>query len=66
MKVTLNGKEQQLDDDIRLGQLLEQLQLTGKRLAVEINGEIIPKSDHADFKIQPGDTIEIVHAIGGG
>ena len=66
MKVTLNGKQQQLEDGILLGQLLEQMQLNGKRLAVEINMEIIPKSNHADFKIQDGDNIEIVHAIGGG
>ncbi|MDH5484265.1 MAG: sulfur carrier protein ThiS [Gammaproteobacteria bacterium] len=66
MKITLNGEEQELQDDILLGQLLEQMQLAGKRLAVEIDGEIIPKSNHAHFKIENGNRIEIVHAIGGG
>lgn len=66
MNISINGKEKSIPDDLHLNQLIEQLELTGKRLAVEINKEIIPKSKHADYQIKQGDIIEIVHAIGGG
>ena len=66
MNILLNGKTQILTDDIYLDTLIKQLDLTGKRLAVEINREIIPKSEHSQHKIKDGDTIEIVYAIGGG
>lgn len=46
--------------------LLEQLQLQGRRLAVEVNRDIIPKGEHAAFVLSANDKIEIVHAIGGG
>lgn len=46
--------------------LLERDGLTGKRLAVEKNGEIVPKSRHADTPLAPGDRLEIVVAVGGG
>ena len=66
MEILLNGTTHSIEDNCILNTLIEQLNLTGKRLAVEINQEIIPKSEHAQYKIQPGDVIEIIHAIGGG
>lgn len=66
MKITLNGEARSIDDSIKLQALIDQLGYSGKRLAVEINKEIIPKSQHADYIIKDGDNIEIVHAIGGG
>ena len=66
MNILINGKTKTIDNNLHLNQLIEQLELTGKRLAVEINQEIIPKSKHADYQIKEGDNIEIVHAIGGG
>jgi sulfur carrier protein len=66
MNILLNGKTRCIDNETHLNQLIEQLSLTGKRLAVEINREIIPKSAHEQYKIQAGDNIEIIHAIGGG
>jgi len=66
MNILLNGKTHSLDDDIYLHTLIEKLDLNGKRLAVEINREIVPKSKHEQYKIQDGDTVEIVFAIGGG
>ena len=66
MNITLNGDAKLLNDGACLSQLLEQLNIEGKRIAVEINQQIIPKSEHATYMIQDGDTIEIVHAIGGG
>lgn len=66
MNILLNGEARNIGDDIRLSQLIEQLELSGKRLAVEVNREIVPRSQHSDYVIKAGDNIEIVHAIGGG
>ena len=64
--VSLNGETRQFDSPIKIAQLLDQLGLTGKRLAVERNGEIVPKSQHAETVIEDGDALEIVVAVGGG
>ena len=66
MHITFNGEEKSLNEGTYLSQLLEQLGIEGKRIAIEINREIIPKSAHAQYEIKDGDNIEIVHAIGGG
>lgn len=66
MIISINGETETINDGIFISQLIEQMQLTGKRLAIEVNKEIIPKSSHADYQIKEGDNIEIVHAIGGG
>ncbi|MEO7727422.1 MAG: sulfur carrier protein ThiS, partial [Burkholderiales bacterium] len=47
-------------------QLLEQLNLADKRVALERNGEIVPRGRHADELLADGDTLEIVVAVGGG
>ncbi len=66
MQISLNGSDTSLDENTSLKQLLINLHLEGKRLAVEINGDIIPKSQHESHLIHEGDKIEIVQAIGGG
>lgn len=66
MKVTINGDERELPDGSTLIVLLELLDMTRGRVAVEINQEIIPRSQHKQHKLHDGDKIEIVHAIGGG
>jgi len=66
MNITLNGQAKSLTKDTHLSQLIKELNIEGKRIAVEINQQIIPKSEHATYIIQDGDSIEIVHAIGGG
>jgi len=65
MQITVNGKTCSIDKVITIQDLLDKLQLTG-RLAVEVNKEIIPRSLFGTRKIQAGDAIEIVQAIGGG
>ncbi len=50
----------------RLQALIGRLELAGKRLAIEVNGRIVTRSAHASHQVQPGDSIEIVQAIGGG
>lgn len=65
MKLIVNGDTLSLDGNT-IADLVTQLELTGRRLAVEVNREIVPKSQHTDFALNEGDVLEIVHAIGGG
>jgi len=65
--IRINGEERRLDAAITtLAALVTELGLTGKRIAIERNGEIVPRSMHASVMLQPGDQIEIVVAVGGG
>ena len=66
VRITLNGEEQRLETALTVAQLLESLGLTGQRVAVEVNREIVPRSRHADAKLQDNDRVEVVRAIGGG
>ena len=66
MNVTINGESRSLASEASLGQLLEMLGLNGKRIAVEVNRDIVPRSDYDNFKLSDNDIIEIVNAIGGG
>lgn len=65
MKLTVNGDTLTLDGTT-IADLVTQLNLAGRRLAVEVNRDIVPKSQHGDFSLKDGDVVEIVHAIGGG
>jgi len=62
----LNGQPHRLDAAICVANLLADLGYQGKRVAVEKNGEIVPKSRHAETLIEAGSRIEIVVAVGGG
>ncbi|WP_415883126.1 sulfur carrier protein ThiS [Neptuniibacter sp. SY11_33] len=66
MQVQVNGEMLQLQDGITLTSLVEQLELGEKRIAIELNLEIIPRSQHAETVLKESDRVEIVHAIGGG
>lgn len=67
MLITINGKTRNFDfTQLNVAELVSQLELTGKRLAIECNGEIIPRSQFAERALQDGDTLEIVGAVGGG
>ncbi|HQQ73553.1 MAG TPA: sulfur carrier protein ThiS [Pseudomonadales bacterium] len=67
MQIILNGKSVVLDAKTStIAALIDQLQLTGKRIAVEVNEDIVPRSAHVTTLLKAGDRIEIVHAIGGG
>ncbi len=66
MQIILNGTAIDIPDKLSAAGLVEHLELGGKRLAMEINQEIIPRSQYAQTTLQPNDKIEVVHAIGGG
>ena len=66
MKIIFNGQALDLAENSSLQSLIESQNLIGKRLAAEVNLEIIPKTEHANYILKNGDKVEIVHAIGGG
>jgi len=66
VEITVNGTTHPLSDTLTLAQLLDQLGLAGKRLAVEVNRDIVPRGEHANHTLRDGDRVEIIHAIGGG
>jgi sulfur carrier protein len=66
MNIVLNGQPTALSGPLSVAALIDQLGYTGKRIAVECNGEIVPKSTYPQVLIKDGDRFEIVVAVGGG
>ena len=66
MIIFLNGREESVDDHITVKQLIEQKMSPDRRVAVEINHEVVPRARHTNHVIQEGDRVEVVQAIGGG
>ena len=66
MRIVLNGVERELDGPVTVAALLEASGYGERRVAVELNGEVVPRSRHAEHGVRDGDRLEVVHAIGGG
>ena len=66
MNITVNGEMRTIEANSNLAQLLEALDLQGKRIAVEVNRGIVPRSEYGNFVLSDDDQVEIVNAIGGG
>ena len=66
IQLSVNGQARRLETGSNVAHLLEALELAGKRVAVEKNGEIVPRSQYADTRLAEGDALEIVVAVGGG
>jgi sulfur carrier protein len=66
MELTINGESRQFTAPLTVAALVETLGYAGKRIAVERNGEIVPRSLHAEVSLATGDCLEIVVAVGGG
>ena len=66
LSIVLNGSCCRCADQATIADLIRELALEGKRIAVERNGEIVPKSLHGDTALADGDRIEVVRAVGGG
>ena len=66
MQIQLNGEPYTLEAGLTAADLIDQLALTGRRVAVEINEEIVPRSQLATTRLADDDQVEVVHAIGGG
>ncbi|MDO6564731.1 sulfur carrier protein ThiS [Amphritea sp. 1_MG-2023] len=66
MLIQVNGDNLDVQEGACVADLIEQLQLGERRVAVELNLEIVPRSRHAETALSEGDRVEVVHAIGGG
>ena len=66
IQLSVNGQARRLEPGANVALLLEALELSGRRVAVEKNGEIVPRSRYADTALADGDALEIVVAVGGG
>ncbi len=64
--VTINGEPRQFEAAVSLAQLLERLDLAGRKIAIDRNGEIVPRSRFGEQTVDDGDRLEIVVAVGGG
>ncbi|MAA75458.1 MAG: thiamine biosynthesis protein ThiS [Salinisphaeraceae bacterium] len=65
-RLHINGEEQSFDRSLSVLDLVERLGLHKRRLAIELNGDILPRAEYAQTTLADGDRLEIVHAIGGG
>jgi sulfur carrier protein len=66
IQVIVNGAQHRFERPLQVAALIERLALSGKRVAVERNGEIVPKSALGSTLLADGDRLEIVVAVGGG
>jgi sulfur carrier protein len=66
IQLSVNGQVRQVEPGANVARLLEALEMSGKRVAVEKNGEIVPRSQYSNTRLAEGDALEIVVAVGGG
>jgi len=66
MNIQLNGEPRDVAEQVTVATLLEQLDLAGKPVAVEVNRQLVPRREHADRQLGEGDQIEVVTLVGGG
>ena len=66
MQIQVNGHLHDIASPISIAQLLVNLDMAGKRVAIELNHSIIPKSQHSETVLKEGDVIEVIQAIAGG
>jgi thiamine biosynthesis protein ThiS len=66
MQIIFNGEQRDTADGVTVAALLEELQLPPKRVAVEVNLELVPRDQHADCVLRDGDRLEVVTLVGGG
>ena len=66
MQIHVNDNPTQVTEPCTLADLIATLDLAGRRLAVEVNEELVPRSRFAEQVLAPGDRVEIIHAVGGG
>ncbi|SCZ64862.1 sulfur carrier protein ThiS [Thiohalomonas denitrificans] len=66
MEIIVNGESRRVTEGYTAARLVEELGLSGRRIAMEVNREIVPRSDYERHVFDDGDRVELVHAIGGG
>ena len=66
IEIKVNGDALTVPEDAKLTDLVAQMDLEGQRFAIEVNEDIVPRSEHAQYRLHANDQVEIVQAIGGG
>lgn len=66
MQVLVNGDQTDLPSGSTVASLVATLNIAGRRMAVEVNEEVVPRSEHPTFELNEGDKVEVVNAVGGG
>jgi sulfur carrier protein len=66
VRIRLNGEWQSVRDGVTVAELLAELGLENRRIAVEVNCHVVPRRDHAAHRLRDGDEVEVVHFVGGG
>ena len=66
MQIVVNGEALEVPEGLTIARLLEELQIESKHVAVEVNLELVPRSQHARHALSPGDRLEVVTLVGGG
>jgi thiamine biosynthesis protein ThiS len=66
MKITINGELREIPDGLTVAALLQHLEMTADRVAIERNLDILPRAKWQETEVQPDDRYEIVHLVGGG
>ena len=66
MQISINGEQTTVDNDLNLAKLVEMQELQGKRIAIEVNEELVSRTHFESHLLKEGDQVEIVQAIGGG
>jgi sulfur carrier protein len=66
MQIYLNGEEKQIPDGLDMAGLIDLLELTGQRVAVEVNEALVPRSTFTGYQLRTEDRVEVIHAVGGG
>ena len=66
MRLRLNGENIETEPGITVEALLERLEIRSRRVAVAVNGQVSPRSEHADQVLCDGDDVEVIHAVAGG
>ena len=66
MKITINGELREIPDGLSVAALLQHLEMSSERVAIERNLDILPRAKWQETPVQPDDRFEIVHLVGGG
>ena len=66
LKLRINGDEKRFPRPLTIAGLVDELGVQGKRIAIERNGEIVPRSRYGEVELADGDRLEVVVAVGGG
>jgi sulfur carrier protein len=66
MRIAVNGQDREVAADTTIAQLIDELGIEARHVAVEVNLELVPRAQHGEHRLQNGDRLEVVTLVGGG